>query len=111
MAGGILLAAASGPTVLSAAFTVAGEACFGAGMSLYGVGYATLCQLRTADEVRGRVIGTSRFLTSALVPLAAVLGGVLGVLFGVRIAMIVGAAGMAVGLVAVLRRSVLHARQ
>ena len=107
VAGGALLAAASGPVIAESALIVAGEVCFGAGMSLFGVGYTTLFQLRTADEVRGRVIGASRFLGSGSVPVAAVLGGVLGVAFGVRTAMIVGAAGMAVGLVAVLRRSVL----
>jgi predicted MFS family arabinose efflux permease len=111
VAGGTLLAAASGPIAVASGLIIAGEACFGAGMSLFGVGYTTLFQLRAADEVRGRVIGTSRFPTSALVPVAAVLGGVLGVVFTVRIAMIVGAVGMALGLVVVLRRGVLRARQ
>jgi MFS family permease len=109
VAGGTLLAAAGGHIVARAGLIIAGEACFGAGMSLFGVGYSTLFQVRTADEVRGRVIGTSRFLTSSLVPAGAVLGGVLGVVFSVRLAMIVGAAGMACGLVLVLRRRVLHA--
>ncbi len=111
VAGGTLLAVASGPTAVASALIVAGEACFGVGLSLFGVGFTTLFQLRSADEVRGRVIGTSKFLTSASVPVAAVLGGVLGVVFNVRTAMIVGAVGMALGLVAVLRRSVLQARQ
>lgn len=111
VAGGVLLAAASGPTVVASALIIAGEACFGAGMSVFGVGYTTLFQLRAADEVRGRVIGTSRFLTSASVPFAAVLGGVLGVVFNVRMAMIVGAVGMTLGLLVVLRRGVLYARQ
>jgi MFS family permease len=110
VAGGTLLAAASGPTVMASALIIAGEACFGAGLSLFGIGYTTLFQLRTTDEVRGRVIGTSKFLTSASLPMAAVLGGVLGVVFNVRTAMMIGAVGMAVGLVAVLRRRVLDVR-
>lgn len=110
VAGGALLAAASGPGIMASALIIAGEACFGAGLSLFGVGFTTLSQLRTADGVRGRVIGTSKFLTSASVPVAAVLGGVLGVVFTVRVAMIVGSVGMALGLVAVLRRPVLSVR-
>ncbi len=110
IAGGALLAAASGPTALAGAFIVAGEASFGAGMSLFGVGYTTLFQLRAADEVRGRVIGTARFVTSGLVPVAAVLGGILATVTGVRTTMVVGAVGMAFGLVAVLRRPVLDVR-
>jgi predicted MFS family arabinose efflux permease len=107
--GGALLAAASGPRVMASAFIVAGEACFSAGLSLFGVGFTTLFQLRAADGVRGRVIGAAKFLTSAGVPVAAVLGGVIGGVFGVRVVMIVGAAGMALGLVAVLRSPVLAA--
>jgi hypothetical protein len=89
---------------------VAGEACFGAGLSLFGVGFTTLFQLRAPDEVRGRLIGTSRFLTSASVPVAAVLGGVIGVTLSVRVVMVAGAVGMALGLVAVLHPRVLAVR-
>ena len=74
------------------------------------MGFTTLFQLRAADAVRGRVIGTSRFLTSSSVPVAAVLGGVIGVAFTVRTTMLVGAVGMALGLIAVLRLSVRQAR-
>ncbi|HEY2672531.1 MAG TPA: MFS transporter [Rugosimonospora sp.] len=110
VAGGTLLAVAGGPTLLAGTAIVAGEACFGAGLSLFGVGFTTLFQLRAADEVRGRLIGTSRFLTSASVPVAAVLGGVIGVAVSVRVVMVAGAVGMALGLVAVLRRRVLAVR-
>lgn len=111
VAGGVLLAVASGPTLMASALIIAGEACFGAGLSLFGVGFTTLFQARATDETRGRVLGTSKFLTSASIPVAAVLGGVLGALFGVRMAMIAGAVGMALGLFAVLHRAVLSARQ
>jgi MFS family permease len=96
--GGVLLAAATGPIVMASALITLGEACFGTGLTLFAVGYQTLFQLRTEDQVRGRVIGAARFLTAAPVPLAAVIAGVLGTAGGPRVALIAGAAGMAIGL-------------
>jgi MFS family permease len=100
--GGALLALAEGPKLEAASFITGGEACFGIGLTLFGVGYTTLFQLRTEDEVRGRIIGAARFITAASVPFAAIIAGVIGSLFGLRTALIVGAIGMALGLAAVL---------
>ena len=100
--GGTLLALAKGSTLEAATFITGGEACFGIGLTLFGVGYTTLFQLRTEDEVRGRIIGAARFITAASVPFAAIIAGVIGSSFGLRAALIVGAVGMALGLVAVL---------
>jgi hypothetical protein len=100
--GGALLALAEGPKLEAASFITGGEACFGIGLTLFGVGYTTLFQLRTEDEVRGRIIGAARFITAASVPFAAIVAGVIGSLFGLRTALIVGAIGMALGLAAVL---------
>lgn len=100
--GGVLLATASGPVVVASVFITAGEACFGIGFMIFSVGYQSLFQLRTADQVRGRVIGAARFITSAPVPLAALFSGVVGDVIGVRATLIAGAAGMAAGLAAVL---------
>lgn len=100
--GGVLLATATGPVLVSSVFITAGEACFGIGFMIFSVGYQSLFQLRTADEVRGRVIGASRFITSAPVPLAALFSGVVGDVIGVRATLIAGAVGMTAGLAAVL---------
>jgi MFS family permease len=100
--GGTFLALAQGSRLDAAALITAGEACFEVGMTLFGVGYVTLFQLRAADEVRGRVIGAAKFITAGSTPFAALLAGVLGEAFGLRATLIVGAAGMALGLVAVL---------
>jgi MFS family permease len=106
--GGVLLALATGPVVVASAFIVAGEACFGIGLTVFGVGYQTLFQVRTADEVRGRVIGASRFITTASVPLAAIIAGVLGTTLGLRATLIAGAAGMILGLAAILSPQIWH---
>jgi MFS family permease len=100
--GGALLALAHGSTLEAATYITGGEGCIGIGLILFGVGYTTLFQLRTEDEVRGRIIGAARFITAASVPFAAIIAGVIGSSFGLRTALIVGAAGMALGLAAVL---------
>jgi MFS family permease len=106
--GCLLLALATGPTAIAAAVILAGEASIAAGLSLSAVGFTTLRQVRTADEVRGRVIGASRFLTQACVPVAALLGGALGGLFGLRVALLVGGVGTLLGAALVLRRDVVR---
>ncbi len=109
IAGGALLAAAAGPRLVAAGFIVAGEACFSAGMAIFGVGYTTMFQVRTVDAVRGRVLGAARFLSAAPIPIAALAGGAVAEAYGLRTAEVVGAIGMALGLVAVLRRPVIAA--
>jgi MFS family permease len=111
IAGGALLAAASGPRLLAAGFIVAGEACFSAGLALFGVGYTTLFQVRTSDDVRGRVLGAAKFLSAASVPIAALAGGAIAQAYGLRTAEVVGAVGMALALVAGLRPHVMAAGQ
>jgi MFS family permease len=109
IAGGALLAAAAGPRLVAAGFIVAGEACFSAGMAIFGVGYTTMFQVRTIDAVRGRVLGAAKFLSAASIPIAALAGGAMAEAYGLRTAEVVGAIGMALGLVAVLRRPVIAA--
>jgi MFS family permease len=107
IAGGVLLASASGGRFASSALIVAGESCFSAGMALFGVGYTSLFQFRTDDDVRGRVLGAAKFSTSAALPVAAIGGGLIAAAFSPRTALVVGAVGMALGLAAVLRPRVL----
>ena len=109
IAGGALLAAAAGPRLVAAGFIVAGEACFSAGLAIFGVGYTTMFQVRTIDAVRGRVLGAAKFLSAAPIPIAALAGGAAAEAYGLRTAEVVGAIGMALGLVAVLRRPVITA--
>lgn len=108
--GGILLAAAGGSRLTAGALILAGEACFSLGLSLFAVSYLSLRQARIADEVRGRVVGASRFATTALVPAAALLGGLIGSLAGLRTTLVVGGVGMLAGAVLILRRDLLAVR-
>jgi hypothetical protein len=93
--------------LVAGAAILAGEVCFSVGLSVFAVSYVSLRQARIDDEVRGRVVGASRFITTALAPFAAVLGGAIGSLAGLRTALAVGALGMLAGATLILRRDVL----
>jgi len=108
--GAICLAAAAGPILLKAALILLGEAAFSVGMSLVGVGFVTLRQRRTVEASRGRVIGSSRFLTQGVLPIASLVAGGVAAQFGIRAALVVGAAGIAVGVCLLLQRKVLSLR-
>jgi MFS family permease len=109
-AGGLLLALAGGPKLAAGAMILAGEACFSVGLSVFAVSYTSLGQGRVEDEVRGRVVGASRFITTALVPLAALVGRSVGSLAGLRTVLVAGSLGMAVGAGLIVRRDLLAVR-
>src|SRR5437879_4326226 len=109
-AGGLLLAVAGGRRLTASAIILAGEACFSLGLSIFGVSYISLRQARVEDEVRGRVVGASRFITTALVPAAALLGGAVGSLAGLRTTLLIGGLGMLAGAALILRRDLLDVR-
>lgn len=108
--GGVLLAFAGGPKLVAGTVILAGEACFSLGLSLFAVSYISLRQARIDADVRGRVVGASRFMTTALVPVTALLGGVIGSLAGLRATLVVGSLGMVVGAALILRRDLLAVR-
>jgi len=97
IAGAALLALAHGSHIVASAFIVSGEALFSIGMPLFAVGFSSLRQQRIRPQDRGKVIGASRFISSALLPLAAATGGLLGSAFSLRAALLTGAVGMACG--------------
>jgi hypothetical protein len=109
--GAAFLALAHGSRLEAAAFIIASEACAEVALIFVGVGRATLFQLRAADEVRGAIMGAARFISAASTPFAALLAGLLGTVLGLRATLIIGAAGMTLGLVAVLRPQVWRLQQ
>jgi len=104
--GGILLAAVAGSKVQAAGTMLVAEAFFAIGMSFWGVGSRTLNQTRTAEEVRGRIIGASTVLAGALVTVSGLISGGIAAAYGLRASLVTGAAGMLAALVLVLRRDV-----
>ncbi len=104
--GGILLACVAGSKIQATCFMLGSEAAFAVGLSFYGVGNRTLMQTRVDDEVRGRVIGASKFLTTILVAISGLAAGAIGSAFGLRAALVVGAVGMTLALALVVRPQV-----
>ncbi len=106
VAGGVLLAAVAGSKLQAAGTMLVAEAFFAIGMSFWGVGSVTLNQTRTADEVRGRIIGASTVLTGVMATIAGLVGGGVAGAFGLRASLVTGAVGMFLALALVLRRDV-----
>ncbi len=106
VAGGILLAAVAGSRLQAAGTMLVAEAFFAIGMSFWGVGSVTLNQTRSADEVRGRIIGASTVLTGVMATVAGLVSGGVAGAFGLRASLVTGAVGMCLALVLVLRRDV-----
>jgi MFS family permease len=103
IAGAALLAVAYGSALTASVFILGGEALFSVGMPLFAVGYSSLRQQRIPPQDRGKVIGASRLLASALLPVAGVTGGVIGSVFSLRAALLTGAVGMCCGGLLLLR--------
>jgi len=91
--GEALIAFASGPLGLTASLLLAAEVLVGLGAAVFSINYLTLRQLLTPVELQGRVHATNRTIITGLVPVGALVGGVLGQLLGLRAPLIVGAAG------------------
>lgn len=81
---GLLCAALSGAVADAAALptALAGASILGAGILAFQMTAAGLRQSLTEDQVRGRVLGTLRFVEWGVMPLGSLLGGGLGEVIG-----------------------------
>jgi MFS family permease len=87
----IPLVDASWNTAWAVAALAAALAINGAGTALSSVLLITIRQLRTPDELLGRVNATMRCITYGTVPLGALAGGLVGERLGVRTGLVIGA--------------------
>jgi predicted MFS family arabinose efflux permease len=78
---------------VAAGLLLVAEVVVGAGAAVYGIGSLTLRQVVAPPAMQGRVHAINRTLSNGLVPLGALLGGVLGQTLGLRTPLVVGAAG------------------
>lgn len=92
--GGVLVAAAGGPFAVALLVLICGQGAFGLGTPLYSINQIALRQAMTPAQLLGRVNASRRFLVFGIMPLAALLSGLLGSVFGLRSTLVIGAGGL-----------------
>lgn len=99
-AGGELgIALAFGSPLAAASIVAVSEATVQAGAVVFSITTTSLRQAATPDQLLGRVNATLRFMRTGLVPIGALLGGIIAEQFGLRAAVTVAGLGtlLAVG--------------
>ena len=84
---------AGGPPVLAASLLATANALATVGGTVYNVNQVSLRQAITPDRLQGRMNATMRFLVWGVIPIGALLGGVIGDALGLRAAIATGAVG------------------
>src|SRR6185295_13139706 len=72
------------PPFVIIAFLFLSEFGQGIGVMILDINVGAMMQARTPDRIRGRAMGAFRFINMGIRPIGATLGGVLGVVLGVR---------------------------
>ncbi|HET9014019.1 MAG TPA: MFS transporter [Thermomicrobiaceae bacterium] len=91
--GDLLVPLAHGPAPVAVPTVVAAELLFGLGLTVVNVNQASVRQALVPGSAQGRASATVRVVTSAAVPLGALLGGGLGGVLGLRPTLVVAALG------------------
>jgi len=89
----LLVPIVSGSRIVVVLMLIVAQFSFGLGLTIFNVNQASLRQAVVPLHLQGRASATSRFLASALAPLGALLGGVLGETIGSRETLILAALG------------------
>lgn len=107
----VVIPLVSGPRLLMIGVLIAAQFLFAIGLTVFNVNQVSLSQAVTPDRLRGRVNATTLVLVSGATPLAALLGGVLGELLGLRATLLLAAIGELAAVVWIIRSPVsrLHA--
>ena len=97
-----LVLVALGPPATAGWWATVGLFVYGAAAVTWTVNVTTLRQLATPREMLGRVTATMRVVSYSVIPLAAVTGGALGAVIGLRETLAVAAAGAVLAVLAML---------
>jgi len=89
----LLIPLARGPAVLVVALPCAAQFLFGVGLPLYRVNEVSLIQMIVPERFLGRVNSGEYFVREGLIPIGALLGGLLGEVIGLRPTLVIGAFG------------------
>lgn len=88
-----VLPLADGPQPLVIMLLIGAQICFGFGLTLYNVSQNSLRQAITPDHLLGRMSATLDFTVAALIPLGALVGGLLGEWIDLRTTLLLAAGG------------------
>ena len=97
---------AGGPVIAIAALLTVASFLFGLGATVFRVAQVSLRQASTPISLQGRMNGAMNSLEVGLVPIGALLGGVLGELIGLRWTLFLAAGGELVAVLCILPSAV-----
>lgn len=89
----LIFALAGGPQSFVIGLLMVAQLCFGCGLTFYNVGQDTLRQTITPDHLLGRMSATLEFTVAALIPLGALVGGLLGEWIGLQPTLLLAVGG------------------
>lgn len=92
--GAALIPLAHGPMPLAIPLLVAGQFLIGLGLVVYEINQVSLRQAVTPGHMLGRMSASMRFITWAITPVGALIGGFLAQRIGLRPTLVVAAAGL-----------------
>jgi len=93
VAGEVVIPFALGPPAVAAVMLAAAEVIVGIGAAVFGINNVSLRQTVAPAALQGRVHAASRMVDSGLYPAGAMLGGLVGQLWNMRVALFAGALG------------------
>lgn len=85
---------AFGTPFMAGAILLLGQSVQGFGNTVYNIGYDSLAQSLTPDELLGRVNATGLFIGFGALPIGALVGGLLGEGLGLRTAVAISSTGL-----------------
>ncbi len=85
---------AFGTPFLAGAILLLGQSVQGFGNTVYNIGYDSLAQSLTPDELLGRVNATGLFIGFGALPIGALIGGLFGEWLGLRTAVAISSTGL-----------------
>jgi predicted MFS family arabinose efflux permease len=94
-----LIPLAGGPRLVAVLFLVGAQVLFGIGRPIFDINQLSLRQAITPQRLQGRVNASMLFIVWGVIPIGALLGGLLGSTIGLRQTLAVGAVGMSLAFI------------
>lgn len=89
----LLIPLAHGSMLVVVPLLIVAQMLFGLGLTVFKVNRSSLRQALIPLEMQGRATATMRMLSTGLIPLGAILGGVIGEWIGIRHTLVIAASG------------------